>query len=276
MSVYKEIVIMDPVLKDFSEDKKILMLEEQFAVKIDVDKAIGRIKIKGLLEYLPEAVNEVQKIIRYVDKQKLEDSAILPQNWAPMGQNEAIKIVTLQSADKEYQDVVRDLQSNSGKGGRNFNVIQIQKIQNRCLQHQYVAKKRLMDSTNDTGTKNERRLWHGTPMDTIDSINTYGFDRSFCGRNVNAFGSGISFAVNPAYATQWALSDSKGHRRMYLCKVLVGDFIRGDNFMKVTPPKPGADGHIVYDSAVDNIESPNLFVVFNDTQAYPEYLIVFQ
>lgn len=40
-----------------------------------------------------------------------------------------------------------------------------------------------MDSTNDKVTKNERKLWHGTPMDTIDSINTYGFNRSFGGRN---------------------------------------------------------------------------------------------
>lgn len=99
------------------------MLEEKFAVKIDVDKAMGRMKIRGLLEYLPEAVNEVQKIIRLADKQKLADSGILPRNWAPMGQNEATKILTLQPADKEYQDVVRDFLPNSGNYGRK--VIQV-------------------------------------------------------------------------------------------------------------------------------------------------------
>lgn len=86
----------------------------------------------------------------------------------------------------------------------------------------------------------------------------------------------MSFAVNSYFAHRYALPDSKRHRRMYLCKVLVGDFISGNHTLKVTPPKPGAAGHIVYDSVVDNIESPNTFVVFNDTMAYPEYLVVYE
>lgn len=33
------------------------------------------------------------------------------------------------------------------------------------------------------GQINERHLWHGTSEDSIDSINMYGFNRSFCGKN---------------------------------------------------------------------------------------------
>jgi len=29
----------------------------------------------------------------------------------------------------------------------------------------------------------EKYLWHGTPDTTVRSIKTYGFNRSFCGRN---------------------------------------------------------------------------------------------
>ena len=29
----------------------------------------------------------------------------------------------------------------------------------------------------------ERQLWHGTSPESIDSINTNGFNRSYCGKN---------------------------------------------------------------------------------------------
>lgn len=32
----------------------------------------------------------------------------------------------------------------------------------------------------------------------------------------------------------------------------------------------------IYDSAVDNTDRPTMYVIFNDTQAYPEYLIYFK
>lgn len=39
----------------------------------------------------------------------------MPSNWAAMDQNENIKIVKLQPADKEYQDVVQDFQTNMAR-----------------------------------------------------------------------------------------------------------------------------------------------------------------
>ena len=40
-----------------------------------------------------------------------------------------------------------------------------------------------MDSTNLAGHQNERKLWHGTAIEAVNSINTYGFNRSYCGKN---------------------------------------------------------------------------------------------
>ncbi|VDI82835.1 poly [ADP-ribose] polymerase 10/14/15 [Mytilus galloprovincialis] len=118
------------------------------------------------------------------------------------------------------------------------------------------------------------------PMESsFTSINTYGFNRSYCGKNAVAYGNGVYFAVNPTYSaqTQYARPDPNGNKRMYMCKVLVGEFTKGQGGMKVPPPKPGAaGGHIFYDSVVDNPECPSIFVIFHDTQAYPEYLIVFR
>ncbi|CAG2225270.1 PARP10_14_15 [Mytilus edulis] len=340
---YKQKVIEDTVIKELSKDQeaKIMKVEETCEVEIEFNRRIGRIKVRGLIENLSEAMDDVHKILRDFDRQKqkqqhaklvadmvqwyfisVEDTgqkleeypaevnllleqalknnepqaffldnsgnkyivdftdyeeypeddpsdtvAVLrkskmtdgafdmPSKWAPMDQTENIKIVTLQPADKEYQDVVQDFQTNMAGY---YNSI----IKNRTLQQQYAAKKKSMDSTNAKGNNNELKLWHGTAMEAVDSINTYGFNRSYCGKNAVAYGNGVYFAVNPTYSAQaqYARPDPNGNKRMYMCKVLVGEFTKGQGGMNVPPPKPvAAGGHILYDSVVDNPLSPRIF-----------------
>lgn len=50
---------------------------------------------------------------------------------------------------------------------------------------QYEAKLKLLEGQNSVGTTNERKLWHGTANESVASINTYGFNRSYCGKNGN-------------------------------------------------------------------------------------------
>jgi hypothetical protein len=57
-------------------------------------------------------------------------------------------------------------------------------------------------------------------------------------------------------------------RFLFICKVLVGRYTRGDASMKTCPPG--------YDSLVDNISSPEVFVTHHDAQVLPEYLIAYQ
>lgn len=51
------------------------------------------------------------------------------------------------------------------------------------LHQQYEAKLKLLEKQNPTGCINERKLWHGTANEAVASINTYGFNRSYCGKN---------------------------------------------------------------------------------------------
>lgn len=53
------------------------------------------------------------------------------------------------------------------------------------LLQQYEAKLKLLEGQNPAGTTNERKLWHGTANESVASINTYGFNRSYCGKNGN-------------------------------------------------------------------------------------------
>ena len=64
---------------------------------------------------------------------------------------------------------------------------------------------------------------------------------------------------------------------MYLVRVLTGEYTNGDDTMIVAPAKdPVKNPNVLFDSVVDNITTPSMYIVFQDAQAYPEYLITFQ
>lgn len=89
------------------------------------------------------------------------------------------------------------------------------------------------------------------------------------------YGNGTYFALNPAYSAQnYARPDANNHRRMYLAKVLVGEYTVGQPRL-ITPPVNPAHPGDHYDSVTDNVANPSMFVVFSDIQAYPEFLITF-
>jgi len=93
------------------------------------------------------------------------------------------------------------------------------------------------------------------------------------------YGRGVYFATQFSLAAShtYSVPDMNGNKHVYLSRVLTGDYTRGQQTYIVPPPKPGATGasnH--YDSVVDNPAAPSIFVIFYDSQAYPEYLIVFK
>uniref|UniRef100_A0A7N9B1T9 Poly [ADP-ribose] polymerase n=1 Tax=Mastacembelus armatus TaxID=205130 RepID=A0A7N9B1T9_9TELE len=157
---------------------------------------------------------------------------------------------------------------------QNLTVVRSSFIQNATLWQNYQLMKKQMEVKNKH-TNNEKLLFHGTGAGSIDLINTKGFNRGYAGTNGAMFGNGSYFAVDPAYSVGYAKPDAKGHKRMYLTRLLAGDFTQGKAGM-ITPPSRGSGNAAdLYDSVTDKTANPTMFVVFNDIQAYPEYLITF-
>ena len=176
-------------------------------------------------------------------------------------------------------------------------VVQIQRIQNPGLYATYQAKLKDMNDHNPPTVTNEHRLFHGTQPNTCDKINKQGYNRSYAGMNgalgitaccihiltlifftAAVIGKGVYFACDASYSARPTYSppDPQGHKYMYYARVLTGEFTRGSSGLIVPPPKnPQKDPNIPFDSVVDNVANPSVFVIFNDTQAYPEYLIQF-
>ncbi|XP_029936580.1 poly(ADP-ribose) polymerase family member 14-related sequence 1 isoform X2 [Myripristis murdjan] len=209
--------------------------------------------------------------IRRVDKLTAQDPASLPQHWDPMPANTSCQVITIQPGTTEYNEVLTLFQATC-----TLTVMKIERIQNQILWKSLQIKKQDMDQRNGH-QNNERRLFHGTCYTTVAYINQHGFNRSYAGKNAAAFGNGTYFAVAARYSASntYSRPDPQGQKFMYLCRVLTGDYTQGQQGM-IVPPAKSATSVQQFDSVVDNISTPSMFVIFHDSLAYPEYLITFK
>merc|ERR1712164_210130 len=140
----------------------------------------------------------------------------------------------------------------------NVRIVSIERIQNVSMWQSYAVKRQtvLSREQKQDNTKTQSRferawLFHGCHPDVVPNIMQQGFNRSFCGRNATAYGKGVYFAR----------------------RVVVGEYCFGKH-NALTPDV--RSGHTLYDSTVNNISDPSIFVTYHDAQAYPEFLIKFK
>uniref|UniRef100_A0A4W3H684 Poly [ADP-ribose] polymerase n=1 Tax=Callorhinchus milii TaxID=7868 RepID=A0A4W3H684_CALMI len=197
----------------------------------------------------------------------------LPPHWDDMA-GQQFKSVALQQSTLEYQRVETLFKNTCSQ----FQIIQIERLQNPFLWKNYIIKKQYFHEKNPNGTKNEHVLFHGTAPEAKDSISNLGFNRSYAGKNATTYGTGTYFAVNASYSASntYSKPDSNGVKYIYQACVLTGVYCQGKNGMLIPPPKNPNNLTDLYDSVVDRPNAPSMFIIFNDIQAYPEYLISFK
>lgn len=83
-----------------------------------------------------------------------------------------------------------------------------------------------------------------------------------------AYGHGSYFARDFKYSTGY------GQGTIFYAKVLTGNFTVGASQMKVAPDLDISKG-TKYDSVVNDLANPAIYVVFSDNHAYPAYLITY-
>ena len=96
----------------------------------------------------------------------------------------------------------------------------------------------------------------------------------FCGKNMTMYGKGVYFARDASYSSspQYSVPNALGVQHMFLCRVVVGEYCKGVQ-NALTPAV--RDGSLLFDTTVDKMANPSIYVTYNDAQAYPEYLVRF-
>jgi poly [ADP-ribose] polymerase 10/14/15 len=195
-----------------------------------------------------------------------------PSTWTPMKDAQKFDLIPLADG-KEKQDCIDAFKKTLKP---NVKINSVSRVQNVSLWQSYSVKKQTMMSLAAKNDPPVERVWlfHGTSSESVPKILQSGFNRSFCGKNATFYGKGAYFARDSSYSAQpaYCTPDTNGVQRVFLCKVAVGSYCLGK---KDAPAPDIKEGSTLYDSTVDNMRDPSIYVTYHDGQAYPDYLLEF-
>ncbi|XP_053516962.1 protein mono-ADP-ribosyltransferase PARP10 isoform X2 [Artibeus jamaicensis] len=184
------------------------------------------------------------------------------------------RLECLAESSREFQAVVRAFYDTLDTFHRSIRIIRVERVLHPLLQQQYELHRERLEQRCEQHPV-EHVLYHGTSASAVPDICAYGFNRSFCGRNGTLYGKGVYFAKRASLSVQnrYSPPNADGHKAVFVARVLTGDYGLGSRELRVPPRR--APGHVLlrYDSAVDCLRQPSIFVIFHDTQALPTHLI---
>ncbi|XP_044288832.1 protein mono-ADP-ribosyltransferase TIPARP [Varanus komodoensis] len=200
-----------------------------------------------------------------------------PETWISMDPVQDFIQVPVSKEDKSYRTIYNLFHKTVPE--TKYRILKILRVQNQFLWEKYKRKKEYM-SKKMTGLDrimNERHLFHGTSEDVVDGICKHNFDPRVCGKHATMFGQGSYFARKASYSHNFSKRSPKGVHYMFLAKVLTGRYTVGNHSMRRPPPvNPASITSDLYDSCVDNFFEPQIFVIFNDDQSYPYFVIQYE
>ncbi|KAM9318418.1 protein mono-ADP-ribosyltransferase TIPARP [Pholidichthys leucotaenia] len=200
-----------------------------------------------------------------------------PETWLPMMTSQDFLRVPVSREDRSYRIVYSLFHKTVSE--TKFRIIKIQRVQNPFLWEKYKRKKEYMSRRMSEMDRllSERHLFHGTSADVVDGICKHNFDPRVCGKHATMFGQGSYFARKAVYSHNFSKRSPKGVHCMFLAKVLTGRFTVGNPSMRRPPPiNPRDPSSDLYDSCVDNWVDPQIYVIFNDDQSYPYFIIHYE
>nr|XP_031359990.1 protein mono-ADP-ribosyltransferase PARP10 [Lonchura striata domestica] len=191
------------------------------------------------------------------------------------GLEEEVRLMALAEDSEEFADTVRHFCETLEELRSQISVVQVQKLIHPVLYKQYQLKKGSVKRACAAGAAVERVLFHGTTKASSCEICLHGFNRSFCGKNATLYGRGVYFAARAAISARdrYSPPSASGTKFIFMAKVLTGEFTAGRPGLRAPPLREGCGVPQRYHSVVDDPRQPDIFVIFNDTQAYPQYLI---
>ncbi|KAG5261066.1 hypothetical protein AALO_G00299610 [Alosa alosa] len=204
--------------------------------------------------------------------QNLPDFKV-PLYWDSLVPGEALQVIPLIPLCAEFERVKADFRTCMRT------ILKIERVQNVHLRRAFdVQRQQLEDKNGAPVGAGEKMLYHGTTTQACQSIMKTGFNRGFAGQNATVYGLGTYFAVSASYSAKpvYSRPEADGTQCMFVARVLAGFYTLGKSLMRVPPPVSPQQPDIRFDSLVDNQQNPSMFVVFHDSQAYPDYLITFK
>lgn len=190
-----------------------------------------------------------------------------PVFWEMVDPTVPYQLIPLSELTPEYQTVADYVKTD---GLLDKSIVSISRIQNLDLWEIFCRKKKQLIRIQGVQEIQEKRLFHGTKITNVDSICKYNFDVRLAGQNGHSFGKGVYFAKHATYADKYSDISATQTKIIFLARVMIGKSNVGQSHFQ--KPDHGCSENL-HDSCVNDINYPNIFVIFDPNQIYPEYLI---
>uniref|UniRef100_A0A8C6E660 Poly(ADP-ribose) polymerase family member 9 n=1 Tax=Moschus moschiferus TaxID=68415 RepID=A0A8C6E660_MOSMO len=261
------------------EHDNLFLLQETLCISISEIVTLGKahLEIRGARADLIKAVMNIEQMLCEVqEKMARTKEQVLwslsgqhtdqqPENQNQMKENTFLKWLTLSAP--EIQDKKKQFEDCG------LRVIKVEKIDNVLLMAAFQERKKMMEGRTPGKPVMSYRLFQQVPHQFCKMVCRVGFHRVYSVPCDQKYGAGIYFTKNLKNIAHRIKKTSATDKLIcvFEAEVLTGSFCQGNQLNIVPPPlHPGAiDSH---DSVVDNVSSPETFVIFSNTQAVPQYL----
>ncbi|XP_015675815.1 protein mono-ADP-ribosyltransferase PARP12 [Protobothrops mucrosquamatus] len=180
------------------------------------------------------------------------------------------KLVEISDSSEEYHEIKMLFE----KTMQDYIIHRLQRIQNPSLWQVFQWQKEQMKKLNRGKEIDERLLFHGTNTSHLYDICGQNFDWRICGTHGTLYGKGSYFARDACYSHAYCKS-KRQTKAMFVARVLVGDYVQGKTSYVRPPPRPNQSNGF-YDSCVDDVLNPSIFVIFEKYQIYPAYIVEYE
>ncbi|TNV85958.1 hypothetical protein FGO68_gene824 [Halteria grandinella] len=159
-------------------------------------------------------------------------------------------------------------------------VLKVERIQNINLWRQFqLESDRIKEKLGgNPDSVNIRYAYHGTgntPPQTI-YMSEDGFNVNYCSDG-SLWGKANYFAVKSEYSHSYRHKTSKGTFQMFYARVILGRAkLLGQDKSLREPPMVEGSSNVRYDSVQGFASGSDIFMVYSNKKAYPEYLLTYK